>query len=114
GYFHRAMQYFKEKYTNVSFIVSTDDPEWVKTELLSRQNIGHVSLLNTTGENDADFVDLAILSLCDHVITSTGTYGWWAGWLSAGETVYYANWPRNGSKLDRKVKVEDFFPREWI
>ncbi|ELU04287.1 hypothetical protein CAPTEDRAFT_187827 [Capitella teleta] len=43
GYFHRAMQYFKEKYTNVSFIVSTDDPEWVKTELLSRQNIGHVS-----------------------------------------------------------------------
>ena len=27
-------------------------------------------------------VDLAILSVCDHVIQSVGTFSWWAAYLS--------------------------------
>jgi len=54
------------------------------------------------------------LSACNDVIMSTGTYGWWAGWLAAGKTVYYRRWPRRGSPLDAAFNRRDFFPSHWI
>ncbi|KAH3835789.1 hypothetical protein DPMN_109153 [Dreissena polymorpha] len=38
-------------------------------------------------EGNSDAVDMAVLSLCDHTIVSTGTFGWWAAWLAGGTTI---------------------------
>jgi len=63
--------------------------------------------------HDAGF-DLALLSLSDGVIMSTGTYGWWGAWLSNNTTIYYSNWPRTGSRLSGMFNRDDFFPPHWI
>ena len=58
--------------------------------------------------------DLAVLSMCDHMIVSAGTFGWWAAWLANGTTVYFDNWPRNGTTLDNMFDRRDYYPRHWI
>ena len=58
--------------------------------------------------------DLAILSSCNHTIMSVGTYGWWAGYLAGGITIYYRNFPRRGAELMPLFSRADFFPPEWI
>ena len=59
-------------------------------------------------------IDLALASLCDHMIITVGTYGWWAGWLSGGQVIYYADYPIPGSKIDREFSKEDYYPADWI
>ncbi|ELT93801.1 hypothetical protein CAPTEDRAFT_49636, partial [Capitella teleta] len=57
--------------------------------------------------------DLAMLAACDHVISSTGTFSFWAGWLSKGVVLYYKNFPRKGSPLDKVFQPADAFPEYW-
>ena len=59
-------------------------------------------------------VDLAVLASCDHFIMSTGTYGWWAAWLTGGVVVYYKYPAREGSLYSKHFNGDDFFPPHWI
>lgn len=112
-YFLHAMDYFKRRYKNVEFYLCTDDKPWAQSELLTNSS-SNVTVVDSSRYSDTDFIDLAVLSLCDHVIISTGSYGWWAGWLAGGETVYYKHWPRRGSVLEQKVNPNEYFPPHWI
>ena len=118
--YFQAMSYFAngafKANINLQFLVVSEDRQWALENILlptsfhappHRINITHVT------RNDAAR-DLAVMAACDHVIMSTGTFGWWAGWLANGTTVYYSDWPRNGSVLDKKFTREDFFPPTWI
>ena len=79
-YFLHAMDYFNELHNKFQFIIASDDIAWCKKKL-------NGSRVQFSGK---DYVtDLAMLSMCDNTVCSTGTYGWWAGWLCNGTTVYY-------------------------
>jgi len=105
----------------VQFIVTSDSLNWVKASI-NFTDISHQ--LNSSSSNvdidvtyseghDAGF-DLGLLSLCDGVIMSTGTYGWWGAWLANKTAIYYSNWPRAGSPLSGLFKRDDYFPPNWI
>lgn len=121
GYFRRAIAFFMLHHgsngTQVrQFVVCSDDLDWVRTHLRLDQIVaryGTSASLVYSPSADAGF-DLALLSACDDVIMSTGTYGWWAGWLAAGKTVYHRRWPRRGSPLSVAFNRRDFFPPRWI
>ena len=132
-YFFNAMQYFTLNYgPRVQFFVVSNDMTWCKkefpsieTELNQYNDSSNVTQGKTASDADIRVnvtysvahsfgVDFALLSSCDHVIMSTGTYGWWAAWLAKGTTIYYADWPRKGSSLWREFTKEDFFPPSWI
>ena len=59
-------------------------------------------------------LDMIVLANCDHVIMSSGTFGWWAGWLSGGHVVYYKHSARKGSHFGKEFDAKDFFPPSWI
>lgn len=59
-------------------------------------------------------IDMAVLSLCNATVLSTGTYSWWASYLSIGPTVFYDEWPRKDSDLDLMVNKTDYFLSNWI
>ena len=100
-YFIKAMQYFKSKYQAVHFVVAGDDRKWARRNI---SPLGNTSLL-PTGSSPA--VDMAALTLCDHVIISVGSFGFWAGWLGKGEVVYCTKpeHPFDGGKN---------YPGNWI
>jgi Glycosyl transferase family 11 len=70
------------------------------------------SIVYSTGHSAWE--DLAILSHCNHTIMTVGTFGWWAGFLSGGITVYYKNFPAAGSELSLGFYAEDYFLPEWV
>ena len=110
-YFTHAMEYFKQKYNRVQFIVTSDDLAWCKDNILG-EHIAY-STHNYT-------IDLAILSLSDHIIISLGTFSWWAGWLCKGTTVYYGVMPPNDTYLGKVynnnscVPVPDDEYNHWV
>jgi galactoside 2-L-fucosyltransferase 1/2 len=55
---------------------------------------------------------MALMTLCDHVIVTAGTFGWWGAWLSGGITVYYKGYP--GHNLSNRFNLFDYYPSHWI
>jgi len=111
SYFRRAVQYFKNRYKNVQLVIASDDMKWT-----SRALVGLGNHVNSIYFSNASFpaVDLSLLRHCDAVIISTGTFGWWAGWLANNTTIYYRHWPKPSSQLEESFTKADYFPSNWI
>jgi len=113
-YFAHAMQYFIDRFDRVQFIVASNDIAWCRQNfddfVMTQRHRVNVTYL----QYQSPGADLAILASCEHTIMSTGTFGWWAAWLARGITIYYADWPRNGSDLAEMFIRDDFFPPKWI
>lgn len=118
NYFRKAMNYFTNRYiqSRIQFIAVSNDLNWTREHVTLRNSSAissdFVNVIFPTGHSSGQ--DLAILSFCDHVIMSTGTFGWWAAWLAKGTTIYYTHWPRKGSPLSKQFKHKDYFPPLWI
>ncbi|XP_060567461.1 uncharacterized protein LOC132726203 [Ruditapes philippinarum] len=107
-YFHRAMTYYRTNFGNITFIIVSDDMRWC------REYIKGDNLVYSTYYHTEKGVDLALISHCDHVIISVGTFGWWGGWLSKGTVVYYNKFPTPGSTLDKTFVHKNYYPSHWI
>ena len=105
-YIYKSMFYFQRKYKHVAFVLRTDTPNWSKDNLFMEAVYQPASL---SAEKD-----LALLSLCNHTITSTGTFSWWAGWLAGGEVAYFHNPYNMSSSMAKGFVAEDFFPSHWL
>ncbi|XP_071108285.1 galactoside alpha-(1,2)-fucosyltransferase 2-like [Haliotis cracherodii] len=106
-YIKRAMEYFRSRYSHVTFVLATESPDFLK-DLLKDGSVIHVT-------GGTAIADMAIMARCDHLIQTTGTYGWWSGFLNNGTVVYYKYPAREGSVL-RKLFSSDyssFFYPKW-
>ena len=124
AYFQGVLSYFRSKYgeNSVAFVVAGDDQEYLQTAPWITQN-EDVQAVLAPSRTPVD--DMAVLSLCDNVVLTVGTFGWWAAYLSelrreqggggAGDIIYYSDMfnlkvpPNVGS-----VSVEDHFPTHWL
>jgi len=129
-YLNNSMNYFMTRHARVQFIIATDDLHWTRNALInlfvggnstvedSLELYRHFVISNTSvatfsvGHSTA--ADLAILTACDASIISTGSYSWWAGWLTNKTTIYYSNWPRSGTTFASQLNGATYFPDRWI
>jgi galactoside 2-L-fucosyltransferase 1/2 len=111
AYIQRAMDYFQTRTQNILFVICSDDVRRVANDLKEIQLHNQNVVFSFNSSRD---IDMAILTLCDHVITTVGTFSWWAGWLNKGKVVYYAGYPIPNSTLDRVTNKADFYPPSWI
>ena len=106
-YIKKAMNFFITKYPNSFFVVVSDDKRWCKDNIVGTNVV--------FSEFELPIIDLAIMSLCDHMIITVGTFSWWAGWLAGGTVVYLKDFPRPGSKLERSQIIrEKYYYPDWI
>ncbi|RUS75392.1 hypothetical protein EGW08_016854 [Elysia chlorotica] len=106
-YYYRAMNYFRKKYGNVMFIICTNDLVWAETNLEDEGGDVHYS-----HETDGA-LDLAIMMACHHMIITSGSYSWWAGYLVRGEVIYYMGYPQPNTKIGNLTNREDYYPPYW-
>ena len=106
GYINKAMSYFNTKLNDPLFIVLSDDKRWCKSNLNRNNTV--ISPFNKVYE------DLALMTLCDHAIITSGTFGWWGAWLSNGNVVYYKDYPRPNSWLRTQFDLHDYYPPSWV
>ncbi|CAC5426854.1 FUT1_2 [Mytilus coruscus] len=108
-YLTKAVQYFKSKYKNVIFIISSQDIPWTKANMPNNTNVEYL----TSPKRE---IIVATLTLCNHTITTVGSFSWWIGWLTGGEVTYF-KWPaKEGSRLRKQYSKDfsDFFYPGWI
>lgn len=66
------------EFPDAHFIIFSDDIEWCK-ENLQLENA-------TFADTGSDYVDLCVMSMCNHHIIANSSYSWWGAWLNPSET----------------------------
>jgi len=110
----RAMELMEAKLnvTKLIYIICSDDIRWFRGNVKPTTRFPVVYSMYQINSSPA--FDLAILAACNHTIITVGSYGWWAGYLAGGVTIYYKDFPKPGSAIAGQFKAEDYFPRTWI
>ena len=107
-YLHRSVNWYKSRYERLIFIVATNGLNWTKTNMPPDTRAVYL-------EGHSASVDMATLTLCDHILSTVGTFGWWLGWLAGGDVTYY-KWPaREGSEFRKTFdkNFTDHFLPQW-
>ena len=113
-FFEKAFAYYEGRYTNIIFVVCSDDIRWCQRYL--PDVVGKDSTILFMSDQTKDYrVDFGILTKCQHSIVTAGTFSWWSGWLAGGEVVYHTGYDHWQQRLHPdRFKHEDFYPQEWI
>lgn len=105
-YILRAMALFESRFPDAVFIVCSNEIEWCEMNL----DASNVIFMDADEEPE---VDMSILRNCDHVIITTGSFGWWSGFLAGGDVVYFADGARPGSSIAENFYPNDYYPSHW-
>ena len=114
SYFHKAMKHIVSIFKKVQFFIVSNDIKWCKQNLNITDQFNKTQVNITFSEGNDFLKDFSILAFCHHTIMSTGTFGWWAGYITKGVVIYYKSWPKPNSSLEKNFKQDDFFPPSWI
>ncbi|XP_078080081.1 galactoside alpha-(1,2)-fucosyltransferase 2-like [Mustelus asterias] len=110
-YLDTAMAYFRNKYKNVVFAVTSNGMDWCKQNIDNSK--GDV-FFSDDPKQSSPANDIAILAHCNHTIMTVGTFGYWAGYLAGGETIYLTNFTLPESPFLKIFKYEAAFLPQWI
>jgi galactoside 2-L-fucosyltransferase 1/2 len=100
--FKKAMELVQVGNPKLTFIVASDDANWVKNQPIFRSG-------NIKVSTESAAVDMYLLSSCTKVIVSRGTFGWWAGFL-ARKFYFYDEHDMEHRNNKNKVKKTDYYP----
>lgn len=106
-YINRAMKHFEERFSNVVFVVTSDDITWCKQHVVVTDRLVLFSPFREANQ------DLCLLASCNHTIMGTGTFSWWAAWLAGGHTVYPTSYPTPNTWLSKQYTKEDYYLPSW-
>ncbi|KAH1181184.1 hypothetical protein KIL84_002118 [Mauremys mutica] len=111
AYLEKAMGYFRAKYQEPVFVVTSNGMEWCQENIdASRGDV----YFSGDGKESSLGRDFAFLAHCNHTIMTIGTFGIWAGYLAEGETIYLANYTLPDSRFLRVFKPLAAFLPEWF
>jgi hypothetical protein len=77
NYYIRAVNYIHEHIKNPKFYVFSDDPDWVKENLVI-ENAKYIN--HNTGKDS--WQDMYLMSICKHNIIANSSFSWWGAWLN--------------------------------
>jgi len=109
NYYRQAINYLLEKTDNPQFYVFSDEPDWARE---------HLPLPNATfvdwNKGKDSWVDMQLMSLCQHNIIANSSFSWWGAWLNPHPekiVIAPAEWLK-----DKKANanISDLIPKKWI
>ncbi len=109
SFYHQAIQTISEKIENPVFFVFSDDINWVKEHLKVGFPLVFVSNNHTS---ETSYIDMQLMSMCQHQIICNSTFSWWAAWLNHNPqkmVIAPQNW-----FADKRINSADIIPSQWI
>lgn len=73
-YYNAASQEFMDK--DYNFVIFSDDIKYCKSFFGEQENISYIN-------NIDPYVDLCLMSMCNHNIIANSSFSWWAAWLNS-------------------------------
>ena len=78
-YYHEAMNYFRNKYSDAKFYIFTNDLAWAEGQEMFQAD--DCKIINgNEGKNDE--LDMLLMSKCKHNIIANSSFSWWGAWLN--------------------------------
>jgi len=87
------------------FIIFSDDIEWCKSNFIGDEYYFI--------ENEKDYVELYLMSMCNNVITSNSSFSWWGAWLNNNNDKIIIG-PNIWFGINVNDTSKDILPKEWI
>jgi hypothetical protein len=107
AYYQRAIYHILEKVGPAVVFIFSDDPQWVRVNLQVNGPCVYVD----HNRGPASYVDMQLMSLCNHHIIANSSFSWWGAWLNPNaEKIVVA--PKNW--FARPMPTQDLLPLEWI
>jgi hypothetical protein len=106
AYYHRAIEFLKAKYENITLFIFSDDIEAVEKEF--QPACRHFFIKGGFHAHNT----MRLMSLCNHAIIANSSFSWWAAWLNPSDSktvIAPAPWFPNNAVSD-----EDIIPKSWI
>lgn len=105
-YYARALSIMRGEVPNATYFIFSDDPEW------ARENVRPDAPTEYIGQGaDVNYMDLHLMTLCEHFILANSTYGWWGAWLSQS---YRHNTTIMPKYMTNKMDTRDLAHESWI
>jgi Glycosyl transferase family 11 len=101
-YFVTALDFFTDN--DYNFLIVSDDIEWCKSTFQANDNLFF-------SEKNSQFVDLCILSKCDHNIISNSTFSWWGAWLNKNQDKRIIAPKKWFKRMD--INTNTLIPKNW-
>lgn len=80
-YYNAAIKKMEQKFKNAHYYLFSDKPDEVEQKIKLPSD--RFTLVNhNLGDNKA-YLDLWLMSLCNHFIIANSTFSWWGAWLSS-------------------------------
>jgi hypothetical protein len=108
-YYDQAMAYIRQKVTNPSYYIFSDDLNWVKDHLKIE---GAATFMDIEG-GSKDYIELDMMSKCSHNIIANSSFSWWGAFLNQNPdkiVVAPKQWVRPDD-INKKIQLQ--FP-SWI
>ena len=116
-YYFQAKNIIVKKIQNPTFFIFTDNWEWTKENF--KINFP-MHFINDIGKEedylDSDYLELDLMSHCEHNIIINSTFSWWGAWLNKNPDkiiVVPAKWYIN-KKAQKRYEKGFLVPPEWI
>ncbi|XP_075461555.1 galactoside alpha-(1,2)-fucosyltransferase 2-like [Ascaphus truei] len=110
AYLKKAMDYFRNKYQEPIFVVTSNGMAWCKENIDNSKGDVYFS---GDGNESTPGKDFSLLAHCNHTIMTIGTFGYWAGYLAGGETIYLTNFTLPESEFLKLFHYDAAFLPEW-
>jgi hypothetical protein len=105
------MEYFREAAKKIGdvdvYMIFSDDIGWCLDNFLNDEYFSSKTLFFVIDEKD--YVELYLMSMCDHNIISNSSFSWWGAWMNQNENKIVVA-PKKWWAGDDK----DVVPNEWI
>lgn len=87
------------------FLIFSDDIEWCKLNFKGESFI--------FVENELDYIDLYLMSMCPNNIIANSTFSWWGAWLNNSVNKIVIA-PKQWFGSAKRLNTDDVIPEEWI
>ena len=104
-YYQNALNHFNDK--EYAYVIFSDDISWCKEYFGEDERIYYI-------DGNVDFVDMCMMSLCDHNIIANSTFSWWGAWLNNNPNkivIAPSNWL--GPEI-KHLQSNDLYCEGWI
>lgn len=107
AYYQDAIRYIVDRSGPVVLYIFSDDPQWVRANLQVKVPCVYVD----HNRGPSSYVDMQLMSLCNHHIIANSSFSWWGAWLNpnAGKIVVA---PKNW--FAKPMHTQDLLPSDWI
>ena len=87
------------------FLIFSDDITWCKKNFIGDSFIFI--------ENEVDFIDMYLMSMCINNIIANSTFSWWGAWLNKNKNKKIIS-PINWFGPAKPLNIRDVIPHNWV